>query len=88
VPLSNLPRNFSRYRKTKQTRTVHQTNNKQTTKKLKITKYTYTDNSVRIDWINTAGKESITVFAEFAGHNTKMAQQQNGDNARRAFHRC
>jgi hypothetical protein len=54
----------------------------------KITKYTYTDNSVRIDWINTAGKESITVFAEFAGKNTKMAQQQNGDNARRAFHRC
>jgi len=31
----------------------------------KITKYTYTNNSVRIDWLNDAGKESVTVFAEF-----------------------
>ena len=28
----------------------------------KITKYTYTDNSVRIDWINGADKESVTGF--------------------------
>ena len=28
----------------------------------KITKYTYTNNSVRIDWLNDAGKESVTVF--------------------------
>ena len=53
----------------------------------KITKYTYADNSVRIDWVNGAGKESVTVFAEFVG-NTSMAQQQNGDKPRRTFHRC
>jgi hypothetical protein len=53
----------------------------------KITKHTYTDNSVRIDWIND-GKESVTVFAEFVGNNTKMTQQQNGDKPRRSFHRC
>jgi hypothetical protein len=51
----------------------------------KITKYTYTDNSVRID---DAGKESVTVFGEFVGNDTKMAQQQNGDKPRRTFHRC
>jgi hypothetical protein len=28
----------------------------------KITKYTYTNNSVRIDWLNDAGKESVTVL--------------------------
>jgi hypothetical protein len=54
----------------------------------KITKYTYTNDSVRIDWVNGAGKESVTVFAEFVGNNTKMAQQQNGDKPRRLFHRC
>ena len=32
----------------------------------KITKYTYTNDSVRIDWLND-GKESVTVFAEFGG---------------------
>ena len=32
----------------------------------KITKYTYTDDSVRIDWLNGT-KESVTVFAEFGG---------------------
>ena len=53
----------------------------------KITKYTYTDNGVRIDWLND-GKESVTIFAEFFGNNTKMAQQENGDKPRRAFHRC
>jgi len=53
-----------------------------------ITKYTYTDNSVRIDWLNGAGKESTTVFAEFTGNKTKMAQQENGDKPRRSFHRC
>jgi hypothetical protein len=41
----------------------------------KLTKYTYANNSVRIDWPNGA-KESVTVFAEFSG--SKMAQQQNG----------
>jgi hypothetical protein len=46
----------------------------------KITKYTYTNNSVRIDWLNRA-KESVTVFAEFSG--SKMAQQQNGGKPRR-----
>ena len=51
----------------------------------KITKYTYTNNSVRIDWLHGA-KESVTVFAEFSG--STMAQQQNGDTPRRAFHRC
>jgi hypothetical protein len=51
----------------------------------KITKYTYANNSVRIDWLNGA-KESVTVFAEFS--KSKMAQQENGDKSRRAFHRC
>ena len=51
----------------------------------KITKYTYTNDSVRIDWLNGA-KESITVFAEFS--RSKMAQQENDDKPRRAFHRC
>ena len=51
----------------------------------KITKYTYTNNSVRIDWLNGA-KESVTVFAEFS--RTKMVQQEKGDKPRRAFHRC
>ena len=51
----------------------------------KITKYTYADNSVRIDWLNGA-KESVTVFSEFSG--SKMAQQQNDDKPRRPFHRC
>src|SRR6516165_5393146 len=46
----------------------------------KITKYTYTNNSVRIDWLNDAGKESVTIFAEFVGNGTTMAQQQNGTN--------
>ena len=51
-----------------------------------IVKYTYTSNSVRIDWLNTDGKESVTIFAEFG--RSKMAQQQVGDLPRRAFHRC
>ena len=51
----------------------------------KITKYTYANDSVRIDWLNGA-KESVTVFAEFSG--SKMAQQQNDDKPRRAFRRC
>ena len=54
----------------------------------KITKYTYTNDSVRIDWLNSDGKESVTVFAEFIGNATTMAQQQNGDKPRRSFHRC
>jgi hypothetical protein len=52
----------------------------------KITKYTYTNDSIRIDWLNADGKESVTVFAEFGGK--AMAQQKNGDKPRRAFHRC
>jgi hypothetical protein len=56
------------------------------TNEFKITKYTYTNDSVRIDWINGVGKESVTVFAEFSG--SKMAQQGNDDKPRRAFHRC
>ena len=54
----------------------------------KITKYTYTKDSVSIDWVNGAGKESVTVFAEFIGSTNSMAQQQNGDKPRRPFHRC
>jgi len=41
-------------------------------KEFKITKYTYTNDSLRIDWLNSAGKESSTVFAEFNG-NASMA---------------
>jgi hypothetical protein len=52
----------------------------------KITKYTYTDDSARIDWLNADGKESVTVFAEFS--KSKMAQQENDGKPRRAFHRC
>ena len=52
----------------------------------KIIKYTYTNDSVRIDWLNADGKESVTIFAEFNGD--KMAQQENDDKPRRAFHRC
>src|SRR5262245_33471315 len=52
----------------------------------KITKYTYTDNSVRVDWLNADGKETVTVFAELSGK--AMAQQENDDKPRRAFHRC
>ena len=51
----------------------------------KITKYSYTNDSVRIDWLN-GSKESDTVFAEFSG--SKMAQQGSGDKPRRPFHRC
>ena len=51
----------------------------------KITKYTYTNDSVRIDWLN-GPKESVTVLAEISG--SKMVQQENGDKPRRPFHRC
>jgi hypothetical protein len=54
----------------------------------KITKHTYTNDSVRIDWLNGSDKESVTVFAEFVGNPSTMAQQQNGDKPRRPFHRC
>jgi hypothetical protein len=55
----------------------------------KITKYTYANDSVSIDWVNAAGKGSVTVFAEFGGGNPiTMAQQQEGDKPRRPFHRC
>jgi hypothetical protein len=53
----------------------------------KITKYTYTKDSVSINWLNGDGKESLTVFSEFLVNGTTMAQQQNGDKPRR-FHRC
>jgi hypothetical protein len=52
----------------------------------KIMKYSYTNDSVRIDWLNADGKESVTIFAEFSG--SKMAQQENDDKPRRPFHRC
>ena len=42
----------------------------------KITKYTYTDDSVRIHWLNGA-KESVTVFAEFSG--SKMARSKDNE---------
>jgi len=53
----------------------------------KITKYTYTDDSVGIDWLN--GDEKLfTSFAEFSGNKATMAQQGKDDKPRRAFHRC
>ena len=52
-----------------------------------ITKYTYTNDSVRINWLNGAD-ELVMVFAEFSGNKTAMAQQENEDKPRRAFHRC
>jgi len=54
----------------------------------KITKYTYTNDTVTVDWVNAAGKGSVTVFAEFGGGPATMTQQPNGDKPRRAFHRC
>src|SRR6516164_11376343 len=48
-----------------------------------ITKYTYTPDGIRIDWLNDARKESVTVFAEFSGNNTTMAQQKTEDTPRR-----
>ena len=53
----------------------------------KITKYTYTDDSVRVHWLNGAD-ELVTAFAEFNGSHTAMAQRENDDKPRRAFHRC
>ena len=53
----------------------------------KITKYTYTDDSVRIHWLNGAD-ELVTAFAEFNGSHSAMAQQEYEDKPRRAFHRC
>jgi hypothetical protein len=41
----------------------------------KITKYTYTDDSVRIHWLNGAD-ELVMVFAEFNGSHTTMAQHR------------
>ena len=32
--------------------------------------------------------KAVTVFSEFVGNATKMAQQENCDKPRRAFHRC
>lgn len=53
----------------------------------KITKYSYNNDSVRIDWRNAAGKDAVTVFAEFIG-NATMVQQQNDRGPRRSFKRC
>ena len=53
----------------------------------KITKYTYTNDSVRINWLNGA-HELVISFAEFNGSHTAMAQQESEDKPRRAFHRC
>jgi hypothetical protein len=52
----------------------------------KITKYTYNDDDVRIDWLNSAGKDAVTVFTEFIGNGT-MVQQQNDRGPRRSFKR-
>ena len=49
----------------------------------KITKYTYTDDSVRVSWLNGAD-ELVMAFAEFNGSHTAMAQQENDDKPRRA----
>jgi predicted aspartyl protease len=54
----------------------------------KITKYTYTNDGISIDWVNAAGQWTVTVFTEFSGSPTTMAQQQNGGKPRRPFHRC
>ena len=54
----------------------------------KITKYTYNNDSVSIDWVNAAGAASITVFGEFGRNPITMAQQQEGEKPRRPFHRC
>src|SRR5262252_1230426 len=53
----------------------------------KITKYTYTNDSVHIHWLNGAD-ELVMVFAEFNGNRTTMAQQENDGKPRRAFYRC
>ena len=53
----------------------------------KIANYTYTNDCVRIHWLNGAD-ELVMVFAEFNGSHTAMAQQKNEDKRRRAFHRC
>jgi hypothetical protein len=53
----------------------------------KITKYTYDKDGLRIDWLNSAGKASVTVFGEFIG-NATMVQQQNDRGPRRSFKRC
>jgi len=50
----------------------------------KITKYTYTDDSVRVYWLNGAD-ELVMAFAEFNGNKTAMAQQENDDKPRRGF---
>jgi hypothetical protein len=54
----------------------------------KITKYTYSADGVTVNWVNAAGNESVTVFAEFGRNPITMAQQPNGDKPRRPFHRC
>ena len=56
-------------------------------KTFKITKYAYDNDDVRIDWLNSAGKDAVTVFAEFVG-NATMVQQQNDRGPRRSFKRC
>jgi hypothetical protein len=56
-------------------------------KTFKITKYTCDNDGVRIDWLNSAGKDAVTVFAEFIGSAT-MVQQQNDHGPRRSFKRC
>jgi hypothetical protein len=52
-----------------------------------ITRYNYTDDSVRVYWLNGAD-ELVMVFAEFNGSHTAMAQQENDNKPRRTFHRC
>jgi hypothetical protein len=55
----------------------------------KINKYTPTPITASVLIGSTVpAKRRSTVFAEFIGNTTKMAQQQNGDKPRRPFHRC
>ena len=59
-----------------------------------VTDYVFTPNTLTVKFHDGrpanmfTDKESVTVFAEFVGNPTTMAQQQNGDKPRRSFHRC
>jgi hypothetical protein len=52
----------------------------------KITKYTYANNNVSIDWLNADGKESVTIFAEFSAARWRSRGKER--KPRRPFHRC
>jgi len=57
------------------------------TKVFKVTKYTYTNDSVSMHWKSSDDKEFVTTFAEFTNDGT-MAQQKNDAGPRRQFKRC